>query len=517
MKHVFHGAQILGSQRISSAGAGFAALDPTTGETLAPVFHDATSDDVDRALRLAWSAHLAWKKRPLASRSALLENMARELEGAKDDLVERGSAETGLPEARLHSELGRTTAQLRLFAQHIEDGRLIESHSIAADPRRVPIPRPALELAMRPMGPVAVFGAGNFPLAFSVAGGDTASAFAAGCPVIVKAHPHHPGLSELTGEAVARAVHASGLPEGVFGLLHGASPKVARELVRHPLLAAVAFTGSAAAGLAIRDLARERPTPIPVFAEMGSQNPVFVLPTRLRARGPEIAGELAAAISLGVGQFCTRPALIAVQQGQDCDRFVAALVQALATQGGGVMLNPTSRDRFLAATAALQDSEGVRCLLEPSGETESCAVRPALYRSSLEAWAATPVRDEEVFGPSSWIVTVEDSEGFLRLAGRLPGQLTATIHGDEGDLPLMRDLLTILEEKAGRLVFDGVPTGVEVNEAMMHGGPFPATTDVRFTSVGTLAVRRFLRPVCYQNLPRSLRGGTGRRDDPVWE
>ncbi|HGY91468.1 MAG TPA: aldehyde dehydrogenase (NADP(+)) [Planctomycetes bacterium] len=517
MKHVFHAAQILGSQRIPSSGAGHAAVNPATGETLEPVFHDATFEEIDRALRLAWSAHLAWKKRPLASRSALLDLVARELESVADDLVERGIAETGLPEARLRNELGRTTAQLRLFARHVEDGRLIESRSVAAAPDRVPTPAPALVLAMRPLGPVAVFGAGNFPLAFSVAGGDTASAFAAGCPVIVKAHPHHPGLSEIAGEAVARAVHESGLPEGVFGLIHGASPNVARDLVQHPLLAAVAFTGSTAAGLAIRDLAERRPTPIPVFAEMGSQNPVFILPARLRARGAETARELAAAITLGVGQFCTRPSLVVVQQGQACDRFVAELIQALDAQGGGVMLNPTCRDRFLAATAALNGAKGVQRLLEPSAEPRTCAVGPALFRSPLEAWASASVRDEEIFGPSSWIVTVEDTEGFLRLAGRLPGQLTAAIHGDEDDLSLMRDLLTLLEEKAGRLVFDGYPTGVEVNEAMMHGGPFPATTDSRFTSVGTLAVRRFLRPVCYQNLPPALRGHAERPNDPVWE
>ncbi len=516
MKTALHGKQILGAQRIPSSGASFRARNPATGETLDPSFHDATSEDVDRALRLAWSAHLAWKKRPHSSRSRLLRNIAEELESVGDDLVERGSAETGLAESRLENELGRTTAQLRLFARHIEEDRLIESVSVAADPDRTPSPRPALQLSMKPLGPVAVFGAGNFPLAFSVAGGDTASALAAGCPVVVKAHPHHPGLSELAGEAVARAVRRSGLPEGVFGLLHGASPTVGRELVRHPLLSAVAFTGSAAAGLALRDIARGRPAPIPVFAEMGSQNPVFVLPNRLRTRGPEIANALAAAISLGVGQFCTRPGLIVVEQGTSCERFTEALVAALRDQGGGLMSNPVCRDRFLAAIATLGRTAGVRCLLEASGDAVSCAVRPALFLSTSEAWTSAPARDEEVFGPSSWIVTVEDTEGFSRLAGRLPGQLTATIHGDAEDAPLMRELLNILEEKAGRIIFDGYPTGVEVDAAMMHGGPFPATTDPRFTSVGTLAVRRFLRPVCYQNLPPSL-GGGGERSELAWE
>jgi len=497
------GRQRLGSELSAEGRETFRARDPRTGVTLDPPFLGATAGEVERALALAERAHPAFERRGRAARAALLERAAGEIEELGPALLERASAETGLGLPRLESERARTTGQLRLFARVAREGAYLDLRIDHADPARASGPKPDLRSMARALGPVAVFGASNFPLAFSVAGGDTASALAAGCPVVVKAHPNHPGTSEAVGGAIARAVAALGLPEGTFSLVQGAGDAVGARLVGDPRTRAVAFTGSLRGGRALFDLAARRERPIPVFAEMGSTNPVFVLPARLAEAGAEIAAGLAQSVTLGVGQFCTKPGLVVLERSAAAEGFLGALERGLAAVAEGALLHEGIRRGFEQRLDELASVPGVE-VRRRERASGPCGARAALLRASAETFLAHPTLGEEVFGPCTIVVECERARALLEVARALGGQLTSTVHAAGADGALACELLAILEQTAGRVLFGGYPTGVEIVDSMVHGGPYPATTDSRFTSVGSAAIARFVRPVAYQNVPPEL-------------
>ena len=508
-----HGQNLLGLETSSSDEATFTATDPRTGAALEGAFHEATADEVERALTLAAAAHPAFEgahqEQGRGQRAKLIEAIADGIEGLGATLLERASAETGLPLARLEGERGRTCAQLRLFARVAAEGDYLAVRIDLADPDRKPLPKPDLHSMARALGPVVVFGASNFPLAYSVAGGDTASALAAGCPVIVKAHPAHPGTSELVGRVIVEAVRALGLPPGVFSMVHGVGTRVGAQLVQHPATRAVGFTGSLAGGRALFDLAAARPSPIPVFAEMGSVNPMFFLPERLAQAGPELGAALAASVTLGVGQFCTNPGVIIAERGEALGPFIEALGAGLAAIPEGTMLHRGICSAFGERGNAVAAIGGVEILQGTPAENSSpsartCSAGATLYSTPAEVFLANPTLREEIFGPATLLVQCSGPAQVLEVARAFEGQLTATIHAADSEDGAYAELLPILEQRAGRLLFGGFPTGVEVCAAMVHGGPYPATTDSRSTSVGPRAIERFVRPIAYQNFPQGL-------------
>jgi NADP-dependent aldehyde dehydrogenase len=480
----------------------FQAVNPATGEKLTPEFTSATTEEVDRAVARADAAFAGYAGLSGRERGAFLRRIAAALEAIGAEITERAHLETALPMPRLQSELGRTCGQLRLFAELVEEGSWVDARVDHGDASRKPVPKPDLRSMLRPLGPVAVFGASNFPLAFSVAGGDTASALAAGCPVVVKAHPAHPGTSQLAGRAIAQAVRESGLPEGVFALLFDAQYEVGLQLIRHSLIRAVAFTGSRRGGHALMEAAAGRKEPIPVYAEMGSVNPIFILPGALAERRESLVAGLHTSVTAGVGQFCTNPGVIVAVTSPAVEELTADLAQRLSSTAAATMLTSGICDAYRAGVDRLSTTAGVIHRTAPASTARDAA--PALFVTD----APTFVRDEsvrdEVFGPSTVVVECDSTVQLLDVARALEGQLSVTIHGTSGDLESHRDLIRILETKAGRIVFNGYPTGVEVGHATVHGGPYPATSDGRSTSVGTRAIERFVRPVCFQDCPDDL-------------
>jgi len=516
MKPIEH--NILGFEYSARGRETFQAIDPATGAPLEGNFVSATEEEVDEALKKARRAFASYRNAEPALRARFLRAIAEELEGIADALVGRVMSETALPEGRVRGELGRTTFQLRLFAQLVEEGSYVEAVIDHGDPQRAPLPKPDVRRRMVALGPVVVFTASNFPLAFSTAGGDTASALAAGCPVVVKAHESHPGTNALVAECIRRAAEACSLPDGVFSSLNGKGHAVGQRLVSHPETAAVAFTGSFRGGKALYDLAQRRPNPIPVFAEMGSTNPVLLLPGALEAHGEDIAGRLAQSINLGAGQFCTNPGLQFALQGGATKRYLEALRQALRAQSPATMLNRGIYENYCRAARQAAEAAGVQVLEGEVAGAEAMRGQPLVATAGGEAFLANPALHEEVFGPFSLVVLCQDAEQLRAAYAAVPGQLTTTFWAEASDGALLRSLLPLAEEKAGRILLNGVPTGVEVCPAMQHGGPFPATTDPRFTSVGTGAVRRFLRPVAYQDFPEDLLPDELKEDNPrrIW-
>lgn len=498
MTHTPHGAHWIAGEKVK--GTERFTASPTDGP--AHSFSAGTPADVARACEAAEAAFWSFGSSSTEDRAGLLEAIAEEIDARADAITATGCQETGLPEGRLQGERGRTTGQLRLFADHIRKGDYLDRRHDPALPDRQPAPRPDLRMMQRPIGPVAVFGASNFPLAFSVGGGDTAAALAAGCPVVVKGHPAHPGTGELVGDAIAAAVKRCGLHPGVFSLVQGNSNAVGAALVTHPLIRAVGFTGSLAGGRALFDLCAARPEPIPFFGELGSVNPMFLLPAALAARGPDIATGWAGSLTMGAGQFCTNPGVAVLIDGPDADAFVAQARAALEPVAVQTMLTDGIAQAYRAGRDRLAASTGVRSVL-----TTTCDLRnatPYLLEVTGDAWLGDHTLGEEVFGPLGLVVRVRDEGQMLEVAQSLQGQLTCTLHLDAGDTALGQRLLPVLERKAGRVLANGFPTGVEVADAMVHGGPYPASTNFGATSVGTLSIRRFLRPVCYQNLPDAL-------------
>lgn len=504
-----HVVQLTGETLVAgtwSRGGGprFDAVDVASGYTLPPGFTESSPAQIEEAARAAADAAPLLRALPAEQRARFLEAAAGRIEALGDSLTERVVAETGLPAARANGERGRTANQLRLFAGVVRAGDYLGRRHDEALPERTPLPRPDLQLTHIPLGPVAVFGASNFPLAFSVAGGDTASAWAAACPVVVKAHPAHPGVSEMVARAVTEAASASGMPPGVFSMLHGGT-EVGQALVRNPHIAAVGFTGSRAGGLAIVDAARDRRVPIPVFAEMSSVNPVVVLPGAIEGdRSSALAADYVGSLVREAGQYCTNPGLLFLPAGDRGEAFVAAVADAAAGVPRQTMLTEGIADAYVSGERRLANVKGVTRV---AGDEAVEAGEAAVHATDLRTFTGEHSLEAEVFGPAGLIVRYDSVDALIAALSGLEGQLTATIHGDANsaaDMAAARRLVPVLESRAGRLLWGGWPTGVEVASAMVHGGPWPATSAPSTTSVGTLAIARFLRPVCYQAFPEQL-------------
>ena len=506
------GKNIIGGSLSGEGSIIFHAENPANASKLEPGFHEASEKEIWLAIEKAAAAFQVYRNKSGGERAEFLEQIAEEIIAIGDELITRCIEETGLPEARLKGERGRTVNQLKLFASYLRDGSWVDARVDKADPNRTP-PKPDIRSMQKAIGPVGVFGASNFPLAFSVAGGDTTSALAAGCTVVFKAHPAHPGTCEMVGMAISNAAKKTGMPEGTFSMVHGKSTAVGLAVVRHNLIKAIGFTGSYRGGKALFDVANSRPVPIPVYAEMGSTNPVFILPEAMRERKESIAKELAASVTLGVGQFCTNPGLVFYQEQKQ--NFAESLTKVLQETAPGVMLNSSIQEAYYSGVEKLSKTKGVQTLVKGQAQGNGCYAPAYLFQSSADTFLQDHSLEEEVFGPSTLTVTVNDKQQLLRIAGQLGGHLTATIHATENDLREYADLISVLEQKVGRLIINGYPTGVEVTHAMVHGGPFPATTDSRSTSVGTDAIRRFTRPVCYQGFPQSLLPDELKDDNPL--
>jgi 2,5-dioxopentanoate dehydrogenase len=496
------GRSLIGFREGSGSGAQLYASDPTTGKNLQPGFIPATKAEVDLAVGLASEAFAAYSRTPGRVRAGFLRKIATKIESIASEIIARAGQETALPQARLQGETVRTCAQLRLFAEVAEEGSWVAARIDRADPGRKPAPKPDIRSLLRPLGPLVVFGASNFPLAFSVAGGDTASALASGNTVIVKAHAAHPGTSELVGQMVRESVRECGLPEGVFSLLFGSGAEIGTSLMKHPLVKAGGFTGSREAGRILMDVAAARPEPIPFYAEMSSTNPVFILPGALRERSESIAAGLHTSFTLGAGQFCTKPGMVFLAQCDEAASFTEKLRQLVAGSTPFHLLTRMIHSSYDAALAGRKTDPAVTLVAEaPRTDVHAgFAVTSALFETDAAAFLGSDL-DAEIFGPTTLLVRHSTRDQVLEIARALEGHLTATIHGTEQDLRDFTDLVAILENKVGRLVFNGFPTGVEVSHAMVHGGPYPSTSDGRSTSVGTRAIFRFTRPVCYQGFP----------------
>jgi alpha-ketoglutaric semialdehyde dehydrogenase len=458
-------------------------------------------ENIDKAVEAAEDAFWSFGYSSRDHRAAFLHAIADEIEARGDAITEIGCQETGLPEARLQGERGRTTGQLRLFAEHLLQGKYLDLRHDPVLIDRKPLPRPDLKMIQRPIGPVAVFGASNFPLAFSTAGGDTAAAMAAGCPVVVKGHSAHPGTGEIIAEAILAAIQKCDVHPGVFSLIQGGDRAVGTRLVQHPLIKAVGFTGSLAGGRALYDLCAARPEPIPFFGELGSVNPMFLLPEATKARGTDIGTGWAASLTMGAGQFCTNPGIAVVLEDISAP-FIEAATEALAKTPSQVMLTDGIAEAYRRGQQLVAGSEDVDALV--STTCDGRVVTPYLYQTNAKTWLQNADLGEEVFGPLGLIVIAKDMSEMRDIAQSLLGQLTVTLHLDQSDEADALALLPILERKAGRLLANGYPTGVEVADSMVHGGPYPASTNFGATSVGTLSIRRFLRPVCFQNFSDTL-------------
>ena len=476
---------------------------PPPGRKLSRPFTPQRREEVDLAVKLAAEASAEFGRLSGAKKAEFLETIASRIEAQTESLVTRAHQESALPIARLQSETGRTCAQIRMFARVVREGSWVTARIDHSDPQRKPVTKPDVRSMLRPLGPVVVFGASNFPLAFSVAGGDTASAFAAGNPVIVKAHPAHPGTSELVGRIIRDSVRACDLPEGVFSLLFDSGISVGAALVQHPLVKAVGFTGSIPAGRALFDLAAKRPSPIPFYGEMGSTNPTFILPGALAARGEKIAAELYGSFTLGAGQFCTKPGLVFLSEGKPSEALVNALAGKVAASSKFTLLTAGISSSYNRAIRNRKNHEGVALLAEEKSPVAASSFQAGatLFQTDITSFLASPDLASEVFGPETLLINYSKKDQILEAARGLHGHLTATVHGTEQDVVEFSELIAILENKVGRIIYNGYPTGLELCDAIVHGGPYPASTDSRSTSVGTLAIFRFARPVCYQDFP----------------
>ncbi|WP_152047616.1 aldehyde dehydrogenase (NADP(+)) [Aureimonas psammosilenae] len=508
------GQQFIGGEALKGANGEIFGVNASNGEKLEPGFGGATKADLERACALAEAAFRPYRETSLEDRALFLEAIADNIAALGDELIERCMAESGLPRPRLEGERGRTIGQLRMFAGVVRDGGFLEARVDPAMPERKPLPRVDLRLRNIAVGPVAVFGASNFPLAFSVAGGDTASALAAGCPVIAKAHSAHPGTSELVGRAVSKAVKDRGLPEGTFALLFDSGREIGQGLVADHRIKAVGFTGSRGGGTALMKIAASRKQPIPVYAEMSSINPVVLFPAALTARGEAIGKAFTASLILGAGQFCTNPGLVVAIEGEGLDAFLKGAAEALTETPAAVMLTPGIHKAYSEGVEKLGSHASVETLARGQ-EGGTLRGRSAIFTVSAEAFLSAPELQEEVFGSSSLVVRCRNEEEVAKVVDGLEGQLTVAIHIDEADHAAAAKLLPRLEETAGRILVNGFGTGVEVGHAMVHGGPFPATSDGRTTSVGSLAIYRFLRPVSYQDFPVALQPEAVKDGNPL--
>jgi NADP-dependent aldehyde dehydrogenase len=510
------GQSIIAGVATSGTAGTFRAVDPSTGESIGPEVQALTPDELRAATSAAAAAFPEYRATAPEERARFLEAIADEIEAIGDELIETAHAESGLPVGRLQGERGRTCGQLRLFARVVRQGDHLGIRIDPAQPERQPVPRPDLRMRQVGLGPVAVFGASNFPLAFSTAGGDTASALAAGCPVVVKGHNAHPVTAELVGRAIARAAERTGMPAGVFSLVFGLGTEIGAALVTDPAIQGVGFTGSRGGGLALVAAAAGRPQPIPVYAEMSSVNPVVVLPGALEGDLSSLATGYVTSLTNGSGQFCTNPGLLFLPTGEAGDRFLDAVGEAVRASAGQTMLTPQIRAHFDQRAEFLSNAPAVATVATGIVGQTANAPAPAVFATELDDFVAEEGLAEEVFGAAGLVIRYNHIDALTAALGRIEGQLTATIHGTESDVEDARVLLPTLETRAGRILWGGWPTGVEVSDAMVHGGPFPATSDSRTTSVGTLAIERWQRPVCYQDLPEALLPEALREGNP-WQ
>ncbi len=498
---MIEGINFIGNEVSKKGSATFKAKNPADGNDLSGTFHIATNDEINQVLSKAAHAFKSYRNCSGSEKAAFLETIADEIMSIGDELIERAMAETGLPSARLQGERGRTCNQLRMFAELLRVGSWVDARIDTAQPERTP-PKPDIRSMLIPLGPVVVFGASNFPLAFSTAGGDTASALASGCPVVVKGHESHPGTNELVSRAIIEAVKKTGMPDGTFGMVIG-GPETGAALVKQPLTKAVGFTGSFKGGKAIYDLAQQREEPIPVYAEMGSINPVFLLEEKLQHSAEQLAEQYASSVTLGVGQFCTNPGLIVGMKSESLDKFKKKLSAQLDETPPGCMLNSKIAENYRKKRASAFRENGIEVLQNPKKEAGNSG-SGSVTTVSAAAFLDNEELHEEVFGPYTLIVECSDAEEREKVAGKLKGQLTVTFVGTDEELGKQKELVGMAREIAGRVVFNGVPTGVDVCSSMQHGGPFPATTDSKFTSVGTRAILRFVRPMAFQDSPQDL-------------
>lgn len=503
----------IGYQSSAEGSQTFQAMNPATQTLLPGDFAIATPQEVDTAVTLAAKAWTSYRQTSGQQKAQFLRDIATEIEALGDQLIERACQESGLPAGRITGERGRTCNQLRLFAKVVEEGHWVDAVIDPAMPERNPLPRVDIRRMLQAIGPVVVFTASNFPLAFSTAGGDTAAALAAGCPVIVKAHPAHPGTNALVSSAIIKAAQKNNLPEGVYASVLDNGFQAGTQLVQHPDVKAVAFTGSLNGGMALYRAAMERPEPIPVFAEMGSVNPVFIMPEQLAQDATSMARQMAASVTLGAGQFCTNPGLIFAIDDPATEQFAQSLEAAMLETTASTMLHEGIYHNYEAGKQRLLSEDGVQGVSKTADE--QWAGQPAVAQTTAKHFIDNPRLHEEIFGPLTLLVRCRDYAEMQKAATQLAGQLTATIFGPEAQLPNWQALMAILDQRVGRLIFNGVPTGVEVGYAMQHGGPFPATTDSRFTSVGADAIKRFARPVAYQNCPDALLPPALQQNNPL--
>jgi NADP-dependent aldehyde dehydrogenase len=498
------GKNFIGNKLLAESSVTFQAVNPANGELLDGSFCEASPGEIAEAIHMASKAFPIYRNKTGKEKALFLETIADEILNLGDVLIARCCAETGLPEGRITGERGRTMGQLKLFAQVIKEGSWVDARIENAIPAREPLPKPDVRSMLKALGPVGIFGASNFPLAFSVAGGDAASALAAGCPIVVKAHPAHPGTCELIASAIIKAANKCNLPEGIFSMVHGKSVDVGMAIVNNPLIKAIAFTGSYKGGKAIYDAAARRPEPIPVYAEMGSVNPVFILNESMAKTYEDIAAGFVGSVTLGTGQFCTNPGLLIHEQSEAANTFKLIVKENIEKLGASTMLTQGIQKAYHAALSKLESQQGVQVLAKGKDDRKGFKGTPEIVSVDAKTFMNNKVLQEEVFGPSSVNVEAKTKDEFVEIAKALEGHLTASIFATEEDLKNNSELISVLEQKVGRIIVNAFPTGVEVCHAMVHGGPFPATTDSRSTSVGTGAILRFARPVCYQGFPDML-------------
>jgi 2,5-dioxopentanoate dehydrogenase len=499
------GKNFIGYTASANTSTPFLSTIPDSGNTATPCsFYEATAAEINAAATLAGQAFSIYRQKSPAQKIDFLEKIAAQIAAQKDELVAMAMHETHLPKPRLDGEVQRTINQIKLFAGFLQEGSWVKAIIDTAQPERAPLPKPDIRQMQIAIGPVGVFGASNFPFAFSVAGGDTISALAAGCTVVCKAHPGHPATSEMVAAIILEAAKATDMPDGVFSLLQARQNQASIQLVSHPAIKAIGFTGSLTGGKALFDAAAKREEPIPVYAEMGSVNPVFILPEIIQQQPDTLAAKLAASNLLSAGQFCTNPGIIVSIEGPATQQFSQHFSQCIQNAGADDMLTSGIANNYYKHIQQLQQSPNVTALAQGKINDGALQATPYLFTVSAKTVLAQPTLLEEVFGPSSIHIMAANEAELYAVATQLSGQLTTSIWGTENDLAANANLVQILELKAGRIIFNNVPTGVEVTHAMVHGGPFPATTDSKTTSVGTNAIYRFTRAVCYQNCPQHL-------------
>ncbi|NNE98451.1 MAG: aldehyde dehydrogenase (NADP(+)) [Pyrinomonadaceae bacterium] len=493
------GKSFIGFSRGSETEKTFTAFNPETGEAVEPSFYSATIEELNSAVELAQRSRIAYGRVSGKEKAKFLRQIADNIEALGDDLIQRATLETGLPNARFEGERGRTCWQFRMFADLVEKGHWVDARIDHAEPERKPLPKPDTRSMFRPVGPIAVFCASNFPLAYSVGGGDTASAFAAGCPVIVNAHNAHPGTAELVGHAISQAVRSCGLPEGVFSLLFSSNYEIGQNLVKHPAIKAVGFTGSQKGGRALMDIAAARDEPIPVYAEMSSINPTFILPSALEKDYVSVAKGLYSSVTLGAGQFCTKPGIVVLPDSEHLQKFAEFMKELMQESDASQLLTSGIRDAY---EMGVENRGENTASASSEKETEGFGVNPSLFQTNASYFLQDETMSEEIFGPTTVLIKSDTAAELLEIATNMEGQLTASVFCSEEDLYEYGFLIDVLETKVGRLIYNGFSTGVEVNDSIVHGGVYPATSDSRTSSVGTRAIERFSRLVCYQNFPQ---------------